>query len=144
VQSTLWRYLTSIPYIFFFSYPFAYAKAQKFIQAVQEIWSTLPLKIEKKRFDIIGVNGIHGEAAPIPDENFLNQLNEVGVRLAIQHSEPKVGKLAMQAVVCLGLNGPPGVVSVPGWGNEARAQLGLWSTLIPRDFVHIKTHWIES
>ncbi len=129
---------------FFFSYPFAYKKAQKFIQAVQEIWSTLPLKIEKKRFDIIGVNGIHGEAAPIQDENFLNQLNEVGVRLAIQHSEPKVGKLAMQAVVCLGLNGPPGVVSVPGWGNDARAQLGLWSTLIPRELVNIKIHWIEN
>lgn len=127
---------------FFFSYPFAYTKAKKFIQAVQEIWNTLPLKIEKKRFDIVGVNGIHGEAAPLQDENFLNQLNEIGVRLAIQHSDPKIGKLAMQAIVCLGLNGPPGLISVPGWGNEARAQLGLWSTLIPRDLVHIKTHWL--
>lgn len=129
---------------FFFSYPYAYTKAQKFIQAVQEIWNGLPLKIDKKRFDIIGVNGIHGEAAPIPEESFLNQLNEIGVRLAIQHSDAKVGKLAMQAVVCLGLNGPPGVVSVPGWGNDARAQLGLWSTLIPRELVQIKIHWVTN
>lgn len=127
---------------FFFSYPFAYTKALKFIQAVKEIWASLPLKIDKQRFDIIGVNGIHGNAAFQHSEDFLNQLNELGVRLAIQHSDPKVGKLAMQAVVCLGLNGPPGIVSVPGWGNDARAQLGLWSTLIPRDIVKTKIHWI--
>ena len=129
---------------FFFSSPYAYTKALKFIQAVKEIWSSLPLKIDKQRFDIVGVNGIHGEAAPLPSEDFLNQMNEIGVRLAIQHSDPKVGKLAMQAVVCLGLNGPPGVVSVPGWGNEARAQLGLWSTLIPRHFVNTKIHWVNN
>ncbi len=128
---------------FFFSYPFAYTKAKKFIQAVQEIWNSIPLQIQKKRFDIIGVNGIHGEAAPIPSEDVLNQMNELGVRLTIQHSDPTVGKLAMQAVVCLGLNGPPGVVSVPGWGNEARAQLGLWSSLIPRELVNPKIQWID-
>lgn len=127
---------------FFFSYPFAYQKAQKFVQAVEEIWNTLPLPIQRKRFDIVGVNGIMGAAAkPLPQE-LLEQLNEVGVRVTIQHAEPKVGKLALQAIVCLGLNGPPGVVSVPGWGNDARAQLGLWATLIPRSLVNLSVHYV--
>ncbi|MCH8318926.1 MAG: DUF1446 domain-containing protein, partial [Bacteroidetes bacterium] len=154
---------------FFFSWPYAYKKVQMFIKAVEEIWSDLnllddtnngegssssnlhpvssarnPAKIERFEYSFIGINGIHGSAAPIPSEKELEGLNEIGVRLAIKHQEPKIGKIAMQSIVCLALNGPPGMISMPGWGKTNRALLSLWPTLIPRELVDEKVEVIET
>jgi hypothetical protein len=120
---------------FFFSYPYAWDKLQMFIKAVKEIWARLPVKIEESRFNIIGVNGLHEDAVDIPDAAELNQRSELGLRIAIKHKDDKTGKTAIAGITCLGLNGPPGVISVPGWGNMNRAMLSLWPTLIPRDFI---------
>lgn len=120
---------------FFFSYPYAYDKLQMFTKAAKEIWQMLPVKIDEMRFNIIGVNGLHEDAVDIPSAEELNQRSELGLRLAIKHKDDKTGKMAIQGIVCLGLNGPPGVISVPGWGNMNRAMLSLWPTLIPREFV---------
>ncbi len=121
--------------LFYFSWPFAYQKCLRFIEAVKEIWLRLPLKIDRKEFSILGINGITGSEAPMPPSEVLDQMNELGVRIAIKHTEPHVGKVAIQAVTCLGLNGPPGVVSMPAWGKTNRLQLSLWPTLIPRSEV---------
>jgi hypothetical protein len=118
---------------FFFSWPYARQKAEKFVQACREIWSRLPIQLDRIHIDWVGLNGIHGAAAPEAD--YADELNELGIRIALQHREAKFGKMAMQAVIGLALNGPPGLISVPGWGNEARAQLSLWPTLIPREWV---------
>lgn len=118
--------------MFFFSWPYAYQKCIRFIEAVKEIWQRLPVKIERKEFSILGLNGIHGSAAHKMPPQLLEQMNELGVRLAIKHTDANAGKIAMQAVTCLGLNGPPGVVSMPAWGKTNRVQLSLWPTLIPR------------
>jgi len=120
---------------FFFSWPHAYTKAQKFVEAAREIWEEMPLKLDAIEHSFIGLNGIHGEAAPIPNETELEHLNEIGVRMVIKHQDPRAGKMAMQSIVCLGLNGPPGAISMPGWGKTNRAMLSLWPTLIPRDLV---------
>jgi hypothetical protein len=120
---------------FFFSYPYAWDKLQMFIKAVKEIWARLPVKIEESRFNIIGVNGLHEDAVDIPDAAELNQRSELGLRIAIKHKDDKTGKTAIAGITCLGLNGPPGVISVPGWGNMNRAMLSLWPTLIPRDLI---------
>ncbi|MCB9033485.1 MAG: DUF1446 domain-containing protein [Chitinophagales bacterium] len=128
---------------FFFSYPYTYDKVQKFIQAVKEIWSKLPIKLEETRFNIIGVNGLHEDAVDLPSAEELNQRSELGVRIAIKHKDDRSGKMAMQSIVCLGLNGPPGLISVPGWGNVNRAMLSLWPTLIPRDLIEQKIEYFE-
>jgi len=120
---------------FFFSWPYAYDKALKFCEAVEGIWNRLPFRPERTQIDIVGVNGIHREAAPPPNAALLNQLNEIGVRLTVYHTDPKQGKMALQAITALGLNGPPGLISVPGWGNDSRMQLALWPTLVPRSVV---------
>lgn len=128
---------------FFFAKPWAYTKALKFVEAVKEIWSRLPAKFEKQEISILGQNGIFGDsAAPVPAE-VMEQLNEVGVRLAVTHKDPRAGKMAMGSVVCLGLNGPPGLISVPGWGNDSRIQLSLWPTLVPRHLVPVQVEWLE-
>jgi len=120
---------------FFFSYPFAYEKSQQFIEAVNKIWDNLPVNIIRREFNLIGINGIHGDAAPMPSQEWLNQMNEIGVRVVIKHDDERTGKMAMAAITCLGLNGPPGINSMPGWGKINRMQLSLWPTLIPRQWV---------
>lgn len=129
---------------FFFSYPFAYKKAQKFVEAVEEIWSKLPLKIERQEFSFIGINGIHGVAAPLPSEEEIEKMNEIGVRLTIKHADEITGKIAFQSIIALALNGPPGLISMPGWGKQNRMLLSLFPTLIDRKFVEMKVEILES
>ena len=91
----------------------------------------------------IGLNGIHGAAIDI-DEGQVEDINEVGVRLCIKHKDAGTGKLAMQSIVCLGLNGPPGIISKPGWGKPSTAMLSLWPTLVERNLVEEKVEIINS
>jgi Acyclic terpene utilisation family protein AtuA len=122
--------------IFYFSYPFAYAKAQRFAEEAQKIWKSLPmLKIERIEVNYLGINGIHGAATPALSDEIIAQLPEVGLRLAIRHAEERTGKMAMQAIICLGLNGPPGICTQAGWGKDGRLQLSLFPTLVPREWV---------
>jgi len=128
---------------FFMSWPYAYKKAVKMVEAVKEIWTGLGIPIERMEHSFIGLNGIHGDAIEI-DENKVEDLNEIGVRLCIRHQDAKTGKLAMQSIVCLGLNGPPGIISKPGWGKPSTAMLSLWPTLVDRELVEEKVEIITS
>ncbi|MBL4753444.1 MAG: DUF1446 domain-containing protein [Flavobacteriales bacterium] len=128
---------------FFMSWPYAYKKAVKMVEAVRQIWTGLGIPLERIEHSFIGLNGIHGEAIHI-DERQVEDINEIGVRLCIKHQDAKTGKLAMQAIVCLGLNGPPGVISKPGWGKPATAMLSLWPTLVDRDLIQEKVDIITS
>lgn len=129
--------------LFFFSYPYAYDKAQAFEKAAREIWSILSFDYEEIRFNYMGVNGIHEAAAPMPSDAQLAELNEVGLRLAIRHQDKSVGKRMIQAIVCLGLNGPPGIAASMNWGKAGSMQLGLFPTLIPRDRVQENITYYE-
>ncbi|MBK6273863.1 MAG: DUF1446 domain-containing protein [Saprospirales bacterium] len=128
---------------FFFSYPFAYDKLQMFIKATKETWAKLPVQILESRFNIIGVNGLHEDAVEIPNAEELNERSELGLRIAIKHKDDRTGKTAIAGIVCLGLNGPPGVISVPGWGNMNRAMLSLFPCLIPRELINPEVKYIE-
>jgi len=128
---------------FFFSYPFAYDKLQMFIKATKETWQKLPVQILESRFNIIGVNGLHEDAVEIPNADELNQRSELGLRIAIKHKDDRTGKTAIAGIVCLGLNGPPGVISVPGWGNMNRAMLSLFPCLIPRELINPEVKYFE-
>ncbi len=128
---------------FFFSYPFAYDKLQLFIKAVKETLAKLPVQILESRFNIIGVNGLHEDAVEIPNADELNERSELGLRIAIKHKDDRTGKTAIAGIVCLGLNGPPGVISVPGWGNMNRAMLSLFPCLIPRELIQPEIKYYE-
>lgn len=121
--------------LFYFSWPYAYEKAKAFIVAAHEIWSALPFEYDELRVNYLGVNGIHENAAPMPPKEILDELNEVGVRIAIRHQKPDVGKRMIQSIICLGLNGPPGIAASMNWGNAGSIRLGLFPTLIPRALV---------
>ena len=70
-------------------------------------------------------------------EQQIEALNEVGVRMAFRHQKAADGKRLIQSIVCLGLNGPPGMTASMNWGKAASLRLGLFPTLIPRDYVTI-------
>ena len=120
---------------FFFTWPYAWDKVKKFEQGVKEIWSRLPFPIKDFEFQYVGVNAIHGNVAPMPSNEELNDRNELGIRIVIRHKDKRVAKAAFSSIICLGLNGPPGVNGLPGWGKQNKVMLGLWPTLIPRELV---------
>lgn len=121
--------------LFFFAWPYAYEKAQSFEKAAREIWARLPLGLDRIEANYLGINGIHGTAAPQPTPEWIAEMNEIGLRLTLRHSDPKMGRLALQAITCLGLNGPPGITANPNWGKDGRALLSLWPALVDRDKV---------
>lgn len=123
--------------LFYFSWPYAYQKAQAFVEAAQETWAALPFQYEALRINYLGINGIHESAAPSMTEQQIEALNEVGVRMAFRHQKAADGKRLIQSIVCLGLNGPPGMTASMNWGKAASLRLGLFPTLIPRDYVTI-------
>lgn len=129
--------------MFFFSWPYAYKKAQKFAEAVKEIWATLPAQIDDVNIGFIGYNAMHQSATPEWPEDWLDELNEIGVRLAIKHKDERSGKVAIMGITGLGLNGPPGLISMPSWGKINRVMLSLWPTLIPRDVIDVQLNIVE-
>jgi len=124
--------------LFYFSWPYAYDKAKAFVEAAKEIWAGLPFEYQELRINYLGINGIHEGAAPTLPQTVIDNMNEVGVRLAIQHQDRRVGKRMIQAIICLGLNGPPGIAASMNWGKAGSLRLGLFPTLIPRKFVEPK------
>ena len=125
-------------HLFYFSYPFAYDKAKEFVKALKETWQTLPFEYDDLRVNYLGINGIHENAAPLLPDSIINQLNEVGVRIAFKHKEKNTGKYLIQSIICLGLNGPPGLTASMNWGKSGSMRLGLFPTLIPRELVKMK------
>jgi hypothetical protein len=121
--------------LFYFSYPYAYDKAVAFVEAAKETWASLPFKYDELRVNYLGINGIHEDAAPAIPKEILDNMNEVGIRIAFRHQKPHVGKLLIQSVVCLGLNGPPGMAASMNWGKSGSIRLGLFPTLIPREYI---------
>ncbi len=129
--------------IFFFSWPYAMEKAQSFIEAAKAIWQTLPISYERFDIQYIGLDGIHPGVAPSLDSKKLEALNEIGIRIAIHHKERSVGKMMLQSIVCLGLNGPPGIVATMQWGKVASKVYGLFPALIDRSLVQPKMAFVS-
>ncbi len=121
--------------LFYFSWPYAYDKAIAFMEAAQEIWAMIPFQYDEIRVNYLGLNGIHESAAPMPAKEQLDALNEIGIRIAIRHQKPDVGKKMIQSIISLGLNGPPGIAASMNWGKAGSIRLGLFPTLIPRNFI---------
>ena len=67
--------------------------------------------------------------------DFIEQMNEVGVRIAIRHQKPETGKMMIQSIIGLGLNGPPGIAASMNWGKSGSIRLGLFPTLVPRELI---------
>jgi hypothetical protein len=120
--------------ISFFPWPSAYARALKARQSMLERFERMGLKAEQVHFDFVGLNTLHGPAAPIPES--ANELNEVGLRCAVKTATAEEAEKVRRAASHLWIMGPGGTSF--GAPIKPRPVFSLWPTLIPREFV--KTH----
>jgi hypothetical protein len=112
-----------------YSWPDAVAKARHSATLIDRIMERAGLHPLEKVVEIIGVDSVHGDAAPVPDD-----ANEVVLRVCCSFSTEAEAKRFPRLVTPLGLNGPPFI----GGGlapQGTRALLGTWPTLVARELV---------
>jgi hypothetical protein len=121
----------------FFPWPNAYDRALKARQTMLERFERMGLAAEQVHFDFVGLNTLHGPAAPAPDRAFANELPEVGLRCAVRTRTMEEADKVRRAGSHLWIMGPGGTSF--GTPIKPRPVISLWPTLIPRSFVEQKT-----
>ena len=93
----------------------------------------LGLEAEEVRIDLIGVNVLHGETAPLPEHD----MNEVGLRIVAKTQTREMADMVRRAATHLWTAGPVGAsFGVP---FAPRPVISLWPTLVPRE--EVKTQY---
>lgn len=121
----------------FFPWPNAYDRACKARETMLERFERMGLAAEQIQFDFIGLNMLHGPAAPAPQRELANQMNEVGLRCAVRTKTREEADKVRRAGTHLWIMGPGGTSF--GTPMKARPIVALWPTLIPREFVRQTT-----
>jgi hypothetical protein len=121
----------------FFPWPDALEKAKWAEKWVREKFKRLGVQFEELRIDYIGVNMLHGEAAPIEDKD----MNEVGLRIAGRARTYKEAEIIRREATHLWTMGPIGAsFGVP---LNVRPVIALWPSLVPREFVRVESQTME-
>jgi hypothetical protein len=128
--------------ISFFPWPFAYDRALKARQSMLERFERMGMKAERVHFDFVGLNTLHGPAAPVLDARTANQLNEVGLRCAVKTATFEEAEKVRRAASHLWIMGPGGTSF--GTPIKPRPVFALWPTLIPREFVKTRVEILEA
>lgn len=123
--------------IAFFPWPNAYDRALKAQQTMLERFERMGLAADQIHFDLIGLNTLHGPAAPVPNPAVANELPEVGLRCAVRTRKMEEADKVRRASSQLWIMGPGGTSF--GTPIKPRPVISLWPTLIPRSFVEQKT-----
>jgi hypothetical protein len=126
----------------FFPRPYAYDRAVKAKQSMLERFERMGLQAEQIHFDFVGLNTLHGPAAPPPERNAANELNEVGLRCAVKTKTAEEAEKVRRAGSHLWIIGPGGTSF--GTPIKPRPVVSLWPTLIPREFVQARTEILEA
>jgi hypothetical protein len=121
----------------FFPWPDALGKAQKARQTVLERFERMDLRADEVHFDFIGVNMLHGPAAPWPTA----ELNEVGLRVAVRTRTRQEAEKVRRACTHLWIMGPGG--SSFGTPLKPRPVVTAWPTLVPRGLVEQSVSLVE-
>lgn len=126
----------------FFPWPYAYDRAVKARQSMLERFERMGLQAEQIHFDFVGLNTLHGPAAPLPERNAANELNEVGLRCAVKTKTAEEAEKVRRAGSHLWIMGPGGTSF--GTPIKPRPVVSLWPTLIPREFVRARAEILEA
>jgi hypothetical protein len=122
-----------------FPWPRALARARKAEETLRERFTRMGLKASAMTFDYVGVNMLHGPAAPWPERD---DLNEVGLRVAVKTQTREEAEKVRRACTHLWIMGPGGTsFGVP---MKPRPALSLWPTLVSRELVPHKVEYLES
>ncbi|UCG65185.1 MAG: DUF1446 domain-containing protein [Deltaproteobacteria bacterium] len=121
----------------FFPWPDALEKAKWAEKWVRERFKRLNVKFKELRIDYVGVNMLHGEAAPVEDKD----LNEVGLRIAARTETYPEADVVRREATHLWTMGPIG--SSFGVPMNVRPVLALWPSLVPRELVRVESQLME-
>lgn len=117
----------------FFPWPRAYDRALKARQTMRERFERMGLKADQVQFDFVGLNMLHGPAAPAIDPQRINDLPELGLRCAVRTRSAEEADKVRRAASNLWIMGPGGTSF--GTPIKPRPVVSLWPTLIPRHYV---------
>jgi hypothetical protein len=123
-----------------FPWPHAFARAQKARQTLTERFERLGLAPQEIEWSYVGINTLHGPAAPMPDRP--DDLNEVGLRVAVRTATREEADKVRRACAQMWIMGPGGTAF--GVPIKPRPVVSLWPTFIPRELVPWHTEIIES
>lgn len=114
-----------------YSWPDAMKKARKADEIIRKQIAMYGIEVEEILSEYVGYNSIHGPLArPVDEEN----LNEIYLRVAVRTKDRKTAERFGRLFPPLALNGPPFIGGLSGMFS-VRQLLGLWSVLIPREWV---------
>ncbi len=124
--------------LLFFPWPDALGRAEKATQTLRERFARLDLHADAIHFDLVGVNLLHGPAAPAPSA----ELNEVGLRVAVRTRDRGEAEKVRRACAQLWIMGPGGTSF--GAPMRPRPVLTLWPALVPRSVVTQRVTVLEA
>ncbi|MGE4338947.1 MAG: acyclic terpene utilization AtuA family protein [Pigmentiphaga sp.] len=113
----------------FFPWPYALDRARKAHQTLLERFERLGLQADEIQIDYIGMNMLHGPAAPPTDHDH----NEVGLRVAVRTRSRDEAEKVRRACSHMWIMGPGGTSF--GTPMKPRPVVSLWPTLVPRELV---------
>ena len=123
-----------------FPWPRALERAAKAKQTLTERFERLGLRPQEIEWSLLGVNALHGPAAPPPSNP--DALNEVGLRVAVRTGTREEADLVRRACSHMWIMGPGGTAF--GVPMKARPVISLWATYVPRELVPWTTEVITS
>ena len=126
----------------FFPWPKAFDRAEKAKQTMLERFERMNLKADSIHFDYIGLNMLHGPAAPAIDRDKANDMAEIGLRCAVRTRTAEEADKVRRAGSNLWIMGPGGTSF--GTPIKPRPVVSLWPTLIPRKYVKQTVEVLEA
>ncbi|AOB31367.1 hypothetical protein AKI39_12750 [Bordetella sp. H567] len=122
-----------------FPWPRALERARKAQATLSERFERLGLNADDILFSYVGVNALHGPAAPWPAAA---DMNEVGLRVAVRTRTQEEAEKVRRACTHLWIMGPGGTSF--GAPFKPRPAVSLWPTVIDRELVESTMEIIES
>ena len=111
-----------------YSWPDAERKARRAAELIERLAARAGLEPLETLTEVVGVDSLHGEAAPHMDAN------EVVLRVAARFASEEEASRFPRVAMPLALNGPPFIGGGTGPAG-ARALLGVWPATVSRDLV---------
>ncbi|MFH0844006.1 MAG: acyclic terpene utilization AtuA family protein [Pseudomonadota bacterium] len=121
----------------FFPWPDALEKARYSEKWIRGRFEKLGVHFKDLRIDYIGMDMLHGEAAPVEDKDF----NEIGLRIVGRTNSYEEALVVRREATHLWTAGPVGVsFGVP---LDVRPVIALWPSLVPREAVKVESQIME-
>jgi hypothetical protein len=124
---------------FTYTWPDAYAKAQRGLEFLRERLKRADFEFDDDRVEYIGINSMFGDRVPEPADA---DLDEIVVRYAARcQSAAEAAKVFTQSVPLYN-NGPAGVAGI-GTRPPLKELYALWPCLIPREHITQEVELME-